>query len=211
MSSPRVTVVDHPLVQHKLTLLRRKETPTAEFRMLLREVGMMLGYEATRDLPLGSQRIETPMTECDAPVLAGKKVVVVPILRAGTGIAQGMLEILPSARLGHIGLYRDHATLAAHEYYFKMPGDMPERTAILVDPMLATGHSAVAAVERLKSCAPGRVKFVCLIAAPEGIAHFHEHHPEVPVFTASVDRGLDARGYILPGLGDAGDRLCGTE
>jgi uracil phosphoribosyltransferase len=211
LSAPRVTVVGHPLVQHKLTLMRRKDTPTAHFRRLLREIGMLMAYEVTRDLPLVAERIATPLVECDAPVLAGKKLVVVPILRAGEGIAHGFLEILPSARVGYVGLARDPETLAAVEYYFKMPEDMPEREAVVVDPMLATGHSAVAAVDRIKSCRPRAMKLVCLIAAPEGIAHFHAHHPDVPIFAACIDRGLDERGFILPGLGDAGDRLNGTE
>jgi uracil phosphoribosyltransferase len=208
---PQVTLIDHPLIQHKLTIMRRKDTPTAHFRRLLREISMLMGYEVTRDLPTELQRIETPLVECEAPVLAGKKVTVVSILRAGDGIAQGILEILPSARLGHIGLYRDPKTLIAVEYYFKMPDDMPERLALVVDPMLATGHSAVAAVERVRSRNPGSMKFLCLLAAPEGIAHFHEHHPDVPIFTASIDEKLNEKGYILPGLGDAGDRLFGTK
>jgi uracil phosphoribosyltransferase len=211
LSNSRVTVIDHPLIQHKLTLMRRKDTPSAHFRRLLREIGMLMGYAVTRDLPLAAERIATPLMEFDAPVLAGKKLVVVPILRAGEGIAHGLLEILPSARVGYVGLARDPETLAAVEYYFKMPEAMPERDALVVDPMLATGHSAVAAVTRLKSCRPRSIKFLCLIAAPEGIAHFHEHHPDVPIFAASIDRGLDERGFILPGLGDAGDRLNGTE
>ncbi|MGE0710906.1 MAG: uracil phosphoribosyltransferase [Planctomycetota bacterium] len=211
MSQPQVTVVDHPLIQHKLTLMRRKETPTAHFRRLLREISMLLGYEVTRDLPLTKETIETPLATFDAPVLAGKKIAVVSILRAGDGIAQGILEILPSARMGHIGLYRDPKTLIAVEYYFKMPEDLPEREVLVCDPMLATGHSAVAAVDRIKDVKPGSIKFLCLLAAPEGIAHFHEHHPDVPIFTASVDERLNEKGYILPGLGDAGDRLFGTK
>jgi uracil phosphoribosyltransferase len=210
MSDAPVQVVAHPLVQQKLTLLRAKETPTALFRRVLREIGMLLAYEATRDLPLAGARIETPLVACDAPVLAGKPPVVVPVLRAGEGLAQGFLDVLPEASLGHVGLARDHRTLAAIEYYFKMPADAAERDAIVVDPMLATGHSAVAAVGRVASCAPRSLKLVCLIAAPEGLAHFHARHPDVRVYTASVDQGLDARGFILPGLGDAGDRLCGT-
>jgi uracil phosphoribosyltransferase len=211
VSAARVHVVDHPLVQHKLTILRRKETPTAVFRRVLREVGNLMAYEATRDLPLAETRIATPLVECDAPVLAGRAPVVVPVLRAGDGLAQGFLDVLPDASLGHVGLARDHATLAAVEYYFKMPADAHERDAIVVDPMLATGHSAVAAVRRVASSGPRSLRLVCLIAAPEGIAHFHANHPDVPIFTASIDRGLDARGFIVPGLGDAGDRLCGTE
>jgi uracil phosphoribosyltransferase len=210
VSAARVHVVDHPLVQHKLTLLRAKETPTALFRSALREIGMLMAYEVTRDLPLADTRIETPLVACDAPALAGKHPVVVPVLRAGDGLAQGFLDVLPEASLGHVGLARDHETLAAIEYYFKMPADAAERDAIVVDPMLATGHSAVAAVGRVASCGPRSLKLACLIAAPEGLAHFHAHHPDVRVYTASIDRGLDARGFILPGLGDAGDRLCGT-
>lgn len=206
-----VTVISHPLVQHKLTLMRRKDTPTALFRRLLREISMLMGYEVTRDLPLTQETIETPMTTYDAPVLAGKKLAVVSILRAGDGIAQGILEVLPSARVGHIGLYRDPKTLIAVEYYFKMPEDLGEREVLVVDPMLATGHSAVAAVDRIKECTPGSIKFLCLLAAPEGVKHFHENHPDVPIFTASVDERLNEKGYILPGLGDAGDRLFGTK
>ncbi len=210
MSNARVIVVDHPLVQHKLTLMRRKETSVLQFRHLLREISMLMGYEATRDLPLRHERIETPLTECDAPVIAGKKLALVSVLRAGDGIAQGILEIVPSARLGHVGLYRDPETLIAVEYYFRMPEDMPAREALVVDPMLATGHSAVAAVERVKSCKPASIKLVCLIAAPEGIEHFHHKHPDVPIFAAAIDTRLNEKGYIVPGLGDAGDRLFGT-
>lgn len=210
MRLARVIVVDHPLVQHKLTLMRRKETSVGQFRQLLREISMLMGYEATRDLPLRHERIETPLTECDAPVLAGKKLALVSILRAGDGIAQGILEIVPSARLGHVGLYRDPETLSAVEYYFRMPEDMPAREALVVDPMLATGHSAVAAVERVKSCKPASIKLVCLIAAPEGIEHFQHKHPDVPIFAAAIDTKLNEKGYIVPGLGDAGDRLFGT-
>jgi uracil phosphoribosyltransferase len=211
VNDARVRVVDHPLVQHKLGILRRKETPTEVFRRALREVGMLMAYEATRDLPLATTRIATPLVECDAPVLAGRAPVVVSVLRAGDGLAQGFLDVLPEASLGHVGLARDHVTLAAAEYYFKLPADARERDAIVVDPMLATGHSSVAAVRRVASCAPRSLRLVCLIAAPEGIAHFHANHPDVAIFTASIDDGLDARGFIVPGLGDAGDRLCGTE
>jgi len=206
-----VTVIDHPLVQHKLTLMRRKETSTHEFRSLLQEISMLLGYEVTRDLPLVRERIETPMTSMDAPVLEGKKLTVVSILRAGNGILEGILKILPAARIGHIGLYRDPKTLIAVEYYFKMPDDMQDRDVLVVDPMLATGHSAVAAVERIKQTGAKNVKFLCLLAAPEGIAHFAEHHPDVAIYTASVDECLNDKGYILPGLGDAGDRMFGTK
>ncbi len=207
----KVHVIDHPLVQHKLSLMRRKQTPTSEFRALLEEISMLLGYEATRDLPLTSQRVETPLESVDAQVLDGKKGVLVSILRAGNGILDGMLRILPSARVGHIGLYRDHRTLQAVEYFFKVPSDMADRDVIVVDPMLATGNSAVAAVDRLVKTGPRSIKYVCLLAAPEGIAVFQAQHPEVPVYTAAIDRCLNDVGYILPGLGDAGDRLFGTK
>ncbi|HFD15355.1 MAG TPA: uracil phosphoribosyltransferase [Rhodospirillales bacterium] len=207
---PSVTIVDHPLVQHKLTLMRRKETPTAEFRRLVREVAMLLGYEITRDLPLTTVSVETPLMETEARVLAGKKLCIVTILRAGNGLLDGMLDLLPSARVGHVGIYRDPATLRAVEYYYKVPQDIAERPVIVVDPMLATGNSAAAAVARLKRDGATDLRFACLLAAPEGVAHFHEAHPEVPIFTAAVDRGLNDHGYILPGLGDAGDRIYGT-
>jgi len=206
----KVHVIDHPLVQHKLSLMRRKQTPTSEFRALLEEISMLLAYEATRDLPLTTQPIETPLETVDAPVLDGKKVVIVSILRAGNGILDGMLKILPTARVGHIGLYRDHKTLQAIEYFFKVPSDMGDRDLIVVDPMLATGNSAVAAVDRLVRTNPRSIKYVCLLAAPEGIAVFQAQHPTVPIYTASIDRCLNESGYILPGLGDAGDRLFGT-
>ena len=209
--SSQVTVIDHPLVQHKLTLLRKKETSTSSFRTLLAEVSMLLAYEVTRDLPLVYEQIETPLAPMRAPVLEGKKIVLVSILRAGNGLLDGMLRILPSARVGHIGLYRDPQTLGAVEYYFRIPSGLGERDVIAVDPMLATGHSAVAAVDRIKQASPKSIKFVCLLAAPEGLAHFHEMHPDVPVFTAAIDDHLDEHGYILPGLGDAGDRLFGTK
>ncbi len=207
---PSVTIVDHPLVQHKLTLMRRKETPTAEFRRLVREVAMLLGYEITRDLPLTTVSVETPLMETEARVLAGKKLCIVTILRAGNGLLDGMLDLLPSARVGHVGIYRDPATLQAVEYYYKVPQDIAERPVIVVDPMLATGNSAAAAIARLKRDGAGDLRFACLLAAPEGVAHFHEEHPDVPIFTAAVDRGLNDHGYILPGLGDAGDRIYGT-
>lgn len=207
----KVHVIDHPLVQHKLSLMRRRETPTSEFRALLEEISMLLAYEATRDLALTKQRIETPLEAVDAPVLDGKKVVIVSILRAGNGILDGMLKILPSARVGHIGLYRDHKTPQAIEYFFKVPSDMADRDVIVVDPMLATGNSAVAAMDRLVKTGPRSIKYVCLLAAPEGIAVFQAQHPDVPIYTASIDRCLNESGYILPGLGDAGDRLFGTK
>ncbi len=204
-------VVDHPLVQHKLTLLRQKERSTNSFRTLLSEISMLLAYEVTRNLPLVYEDIETPLAKMRAPVLEGKKIVLINILRAGTGMSEGMLRILPSARVGHIGLYRDPETLGAVEYYFKMPGEMADRDVILVDPLLATGNSAIAAVDRVKTSNPRSIKFVCVVAAPEGLANFHESHPDVAVFTAAVDERLDENGYILPGIGDAGDRLFGTK
>jgi len=206
-----VVVIDHPLVQHKLTLLRKAETSAAVFRTLLREISMLLAYEVTRDMPLTYVHIKTPLASMQAPVLAGKKLVVVSILRAGNGILDGMLELIPSARVGHIGLYRDPKTHVAIEYYFKVPEDIAERDVLVVDPMLATGNSAVAALHRLKDTGAKTLKFVCLLAAPEGIIHVHEQHPDVPIYTAAVDERLDAHDYIIPGLGDAGDRLFGTK
>ncbi|KPQ36642.1 MAG: uracil phosphoribosyltransferase [Phormidesmis priestleyi Ana] len=205
------TLIDHPLIQHKLTLMRQKETSTAKFRQLLEEVGMLLAYEVTRDLPLEKVSIETPFAPMDAPMLAGKKLVLISIMRAGQGILDGMLTLMPSARVGHIGLYRDPKTLTPIEYYFKVPADVHAREMLVVDPMLATGNSAIAAVHRLKETSPKSIKFVCLLAAPEGIQNFHEEHPDVPIFTAAIDHKLDERGYILPGLGDAGDRMFGTQ
>jgi uracil phosphoribosyltransferase len=206
-----VHVVDHPLVQHKLTLMRRKETPTAEFRRLLREVGVLLAYEVTRDLPLTKEHIETPIGPMDAPVLAGKKLCVVSILRAGQGILDGFLDLIPSARVGHIGLYRDPHTLVPVEYYMKVPQDIGERLTVAVDPMLATGQSAAAACQRLKEAGANGLRLACLLAAPEGIKHFCEAHPDVAVYTAAVDERLNDHAYIVPGLGDAGDRLFGTK
>jgi uracil phosphoribosyltransferase len=211
MTLSNVTVIDHPLVQHKLTLLRQKERSTNSFRTLMAELSMLLAYEVTRDLTLIYEQIETPLATMRAPLLEGKKVVLINIMRAGSGMVEGMLRILPSARVGHIGLYRDPETLGAIEYYFKLPGEMTGRDVILVDPMLATGNSAIAAVERVKTAAPRSLKFVCIVAAPEGLANFQDAHPDVPVFTAAVDEKLDEHGYILPGLGDAGDRLFGTK
>lgn len=206
-----VNVITHPLVQHKLTLMRQKETHTQDFRRLLKEISMLLAYEVTRDLPLKYEKIQTPLTYMEAPILAAdKKMVIVSILRAGQGLLDGMLELIPTAKVGHIGLYREPTTLTAVEYYLKLPHDVEHRDMLLVDPMLATGNSAVAAVDRLKEIAPASIKFVCLLAAPEGIQHFHEQHPDVPIYTAAIDEGLDAHGYIIPGLGDAGDRLYGT-
>ena len=208
---PNVHVVDHPLVQHKLTLMRRKETPTAEFRRLLREIGVLLAYEVTRDLPLTKEHIETPIGPMDAPVLAGKKLCVVSILRAGQGILDGFLDLIPSARVGHIGLYRDPHTLVPVEYYMKVPQDIGERLTVVVDPMLATGQSAAAACQRLKESGAGTVRLACLLAAPEGIKYFCEAQPDVAVYTAAIDERLNDHAYIVPGLGDAGDRLFGTK
>ena len=208
---PGLTVVEHPLVQHKLSLMRDRNTSTAEFRRLLREISLLLAYEATRDLPLGATEIDTPLEHARFPVLAGKKLCLVSILRAGNGILDGMLDLLPSARVGHIGIYRQPKTLQAVEYYLKLPDDLAERDVILVDPMLATGNSAVAAVSRLIELAARTIKFVCLVAAPEGVANLTGVFPQVTIIAAALDRGLDAHGYILPGLGDAGDRLFGTK
>lgn len=206
-----VTVIDHPLVQHKLSLMRRKETPTANFRQLLREISLLLGYEVTRDLSTGTEKIETPLAPMDATVLTGKKLVLISILRAGNGLLEGMLDLIPSARVGHVGLYRDPHTLVAVEYYFKVPEELSERPIVVVDPMLATGNSSIAAVERIKEAGGKQIKFVCLLAAPEGVKEFQQAHPDVPIFTAAIDDHLDDHGYILPGLGDAGDRLYGTK
>jgi uracil phosphoribosyltransferase len=208
---PNVTVVTHPLVQHKLTLLRRKEVSTAEFRRLVREVSLLLAYEVTRDLPLEKTAIETPLEPMQAPILAGKKLCFVSILRAGNGILDGMLDLVPSARVGHVGLYRDPETLVPVEYYLKLPEDVGERLVIVVDPMLATGHSAAAAVTRLKEAGAQQIKFVCLLTVPEGLRVMQDNHPDVPVFTCAIDRQLDDHGYIRPGLGDAGDRIYGTK
>jgi uracil phosphoribosyltransferase len=205
-----LTLVDHPLVQHKLTLMRRKETTTAEFRHLVREVALLLAYEITRNLPLEPVAIETPLMPMQARMLAGKKVCIIPILRAGVGLLDGMLDLIPSARVGHIGLYRDHATLEAVEYFYKVPQDIAERPVIVVDPMLATANSAVAAVSRIKQDGVTDIKFACLLAAPEGVKRMAEIHPDVTVYTAALDERLNEHGYILPGLGDAGDRIYGT-
>jgi uracil phosphoribosyltransferase len=201
----------HPLIQHKLTLLRDKELSTMSFRRLLHEISVLMAYEVTRDMPTSLVEVETPLEKMMSPVIDGKKTVFVVILRAGMGFLDGMLEVVPGARVGHIGLYRDPKSLVAVEYYFKMPHDMQERDAIVLDPMLATGNSAVAAVDRLKETRPRSIRFVSLLAAPEGLATFHSHHPDVPVYTAAIDRQLNDHGYILPGLGDAGDRLFGTK
>lgn len=204
-------VVGHPLIQHKLTQMRRKETETRDFRRLAREIALLLAYEVTRDRALTTQEIDTPLTKMRAPVLAGKEICLVSVLRAGNGILDGMLEILPSARVGFVGLYRDPDTLAAVEYYCKLPEDIAERETIVVDPMLATGHSASAAVARIKQAGAKSIKFVCLLAAPEGVKEMQAHHPDVAIFTASLDSHLNEHGYIVPGLGDAGDRLFGTK
>jgi uracil phosphoribosyltransferase len=204
-------VVAHPLVQHKLSLMRRKETSTGEFRQLLREISPLMLYEATRDLPLEERAIETPIGPMNAPLLSGKKLCLVPILRAGLGFVDAMLDIVPSARVGHIGLYRDPSTLSAVEYYLKLPDDISKRLTIVVDPMLATGHSATAAVARLKEFGAESIKFICLVAAPIGIELMRSEHPDIPIFTAAIDRELNPHAYIVPGLGDAGDRLFGTK
>ncbi|MBS0340945.1 MAG: uracil phosphoribosyltransferase [Proteobacteria bacterium] len=206
-----VHLIDHPLVQHKLTLMRRKDASTNSFRRLLNELSTLMAYEVTRDVPMQEIDIETPLEATKGRVIDGKKLVFVSILRAGTGILDGMLNVVPGARVGHIGLYRDPKTLTAVEYYFKMPGEMNERDIVVVDPMLATGNSAVAAVERLKELNPKSIKFVCLLTCPEGVKTMQAAHPDVPIYTAAIDRELNDHGYILPGLGDAGDRIFGTK
>ncbi|MDG2198568.1 MAG: uracil phosphoribosyltransferase [SAR324 cluster bacterium] len=203
--------IKHPLVQHKLSLMRKKGTSTRSFRVLAREVGLLLAYEVTQDLPLEYEEIETPLQKMQAPFLEGKKLCLVPILRAGIGLLDGFLELIPSARVGHIGLYRDPATLAAVEYYLKLPEMIDQRLVIALDPMLATGHSSAAAVSRLKENGASNIRFVSLLAAPEGIEYFHSEHPDVPIYTAAVDEKLNDHAYILPGLGDAGDRIFGTK
>ena len=225
MDHPNVHVITHPLVQHKLSLMRNKEASTNSFRRLLNELAMLMAYEVTRDVPMQEVEIDTPLERTRTPVIDGKKLVFVSILRAGTGtqhynlilvdtgtgILDGMLSVVPGARVGHIGLYRDPKTLMAVEYYFKMPQNMEERDVIVVDPMLATGNSAIAAVERLKELSPKSIKFVCLLTCPEGLSAMQKAHPDVPVYTAAIDRQLDDHGYIRPGLGDAGDRMFGTK
>ncbi|WP_340159410.1 uracil phosphoribosyltransferase [uncultured Hoeflea sp.] len=206
-----VTVINHPLVQHKLTIMRKKETSTAGFRRLLREISTLLCYEVTRDLELTMETIETPLTEIQAPVLEGKKLVFASILRAGNGLLEGMLDLVPSARVAHIGVYRDHETLEAIEYYFKAPEDVSNRLIIVVDPMLATGNSSIASIEKLKERGARNIRFLCLLAAPEGLRNFQAAHPDVPIYTASIDSHLNEQGYIVPGLGDAGDRMYGTK
>lgn len=206
-----VTVVDHPLVQHKLTIMRNKETSTAGFRRLLREISLLLGYEVTRNLELTTTKIETPLEDMDAPILEGKKLVFASVLRAGNGLLEGLLDLVPAARVAHIGLYRDHDTLEAVEYFFKAPSDLADRLIIVVDPMLATANSAIAAIDKLKGRGATNIRFLCLLAAPEGIERFTRAHPDVPVYTAAIDRHLNEKGYIVPGLGDAGDRMYGTK
>ena len=208
---PNLYLVDHPLVQHKLTLMRRKETSTNGFRRLLNELSTLMAYEVTRDMPTQPIEIETPLETMTGTTMDGKKLVLVSILRAGTGILDGMLSVVPGARVGHIGLYRDPKTLQPVEYYFKMPQDMRERDVIVVDPMLATGNSAVGAIQKVKAMQPKSVKFLCLLTCPEALQTMYKEHPDVPVFTAAVDRQLNDHGYILPGLGDAGDRIFGTQ
>ena len=206
-----VKVIDHPLVQHKLTIMRKQETSTASFRRLLREISTLLCYEVTRDLALTEVEIETPLQTMVAPTLEGKKLVFASVLRAGNGLLEGMLDLVPAARVGHIGIYRDHETLQPVEYYFKAPADLSDRLTIVVDPMLATGNSSIAAVDKLKERGARDIRFVCLLAAPEGIKNFTDAHPDVPVFTAAIDSHLNEKGYIVPGLGDAGDRMYGTK
>jgi uracil phosphoribosyltransferase len=205
-----LTVVDHPLVQHKLTIMRDQTTSTGEFRRLLREISQLLAYEVTRELPMTTKKVQTPMVEMDAPTLAGRKLALVSILRAGNGLLDGMLELVPSARVGFVGLYRDEETLEPVQYYFKAPSELDERLVIAVDPMLATGNSSVAAIDLLKEKGAKNIRFLCLLAAPEGVARMKEAHPDVPIVTASLDERLNEKGYILPGLGDAGDRMFGT-
>jgi len=206
-----LTVVTHPLVQHKLTLMRKSDTSTASFRQLLREISLLLAYEVTRDLPMTSTRIDTPMQPMDAPVIEGKKLALISILRAGNGLLDGILELIPSARVGFVGLYRDPETLQPVEYYFKVPSHLGERLTIAVDPMLATGNSSVAAIDMLKKAGAKDIIFLCLLAAPEGVARMKEAHPDVPIVTASLDEKLNDHGYIVPGRGDAGDRMFGTK
>jgi uracil phosphoribosyltransferase len=208
---PHLTVVDHPLIKHKLTLMRRKETSTAQFRALLSEIALLLGYEAMRGLKVTEEAIETPLMPMRAPVLEGKKLVLITIMRAGQGLVDGMLQLVPSARVGHVGLYRDPKTLNAVEYYYKVPQKLEDRDVFVCDPMLATGNSAIAALDRVKESKPASLRLVCLLACPEGIANLAAAHPDVPIITAAVDEKLNDHGYILPGLGDAGDRLFGTK
>lgn len=206
-----LTVVDHPLVQHKLSLMRDQSTSTASFRRLLREISQLLAYEITREMEMTTRRIQTPMEEMDAPVLEGKKLALISILRAGNGLLDGVLELIPAARVGFVGLYRDEKTLEPVQYYFKVPESLEDRLVIAVDPMLATGNSSVAAIDLLKKAGANNIRFMCLLAAPEGVARMKEAHPDVPIVTAALDRCLNEKGYIMPGLGDAGDRMFGTK
>ncbi|WP_372612298.1 uracil phosphoribosyltransferase [Aquicoccus sp.] len=206
-----LTVVKHPLIQHKLTLMRQKDTSTAVFRQLLREISQLLAYEVTRELPMTTRTIDTPLCPMEAPVLAGRKLALISILRAGNGLLDGMLELIPSARVGFVGLYRDEATLQPVQYYYKVPDHLGERLVIAVDPMLATGNSSAAAIDLLKGSGATNIRFLCLLAAPEGVARMKEAHPDVPVVTAALDERLNEKGYIVPGLGDAGDRMFGTK
>ena len=205
-----LTIVSHPLIQHKLTLMRKRETPTAVFRQLLREISQLLAYEVTRELPMSTTSIQTPLTAMEAPALAGKKMALVSILRAGNGLLDGILELIPKARVGFVGLYRDEETLKPVQYYFKVPTELGDRLVIAVDPMLATGNSSVAAIDLLKGAGAKNIRFLCLLAAPEGIARMRDAHPDVPIVTAALDERLNEKGYIVPGLGDAGDRMYGT-
>jgi len=209
--SEHLTIVDHPLVQHKLTLMRERETGSAVFRQLLHEITQLLAYEITREMPMTTKPIETPMEAMVAPTLAGKKLALVSILRAGNGMLDGVLELIPLARVGFVGLYRDEKTLKPVQYYFKVPEGLDDRLVIVVDPMLATGNSSVAAIDLLKNAGATNIRFLCLLAAPEGVARMHQAHPDVPIVTASLDSGLTDKGYIMPGLGDAGDRMFGTK
>ena len=211
MSDHHLTIVDHPLVQHKLTIMRDKDTPTAVFRQLLREISQLLAYEVTRGLPMTTKTIETPMQQMDAPTLDGKKLALISILRAGNGLLDGVLELIPSARVGFVGLYRDEETLQPVQYYFKVPEALEDRLVIAVDPMLATGNSSVAAIDLLKKSGATNIRFLCLLAAPEGVARMKDAHPDVPIVTAALDEKLNDIGYIVPGLGDAGDRMFGTK
>ena len=209
-STPEVHHIQHPLIQHKLSLMRNREASTSSFRRLLNELSALMAYEITRDMPMQEVEVETPLEKTTGKVIDGKKLALISILRAGNGLLDGMLSVVPGARVGHVGLYRDPKTLQAIEYYFKMPTHMEERDAIVVDPMLATGNSAVMALDRIKVLKPRSIKFVCLLTCPEGIATLHKAHPDVPIYTAAIDRGLNEKGYIVPGLGDAGDRIFGT-
>lgn len=211
MTEPHLTVVDHPLVQHKLSLMRDEETSTASFRRLLREISHLLAYEVTRELPMTTKTVQTPLQPMDAPVLDGKKLALISILRAGNGLLDGILDLIPSARVGFVGLYRDEETLEPVQYYFKVPESLEDREVIAVDPMLATGNSSAAAIDLLKQAGATRIRFLCLLAAPEGVARMQEAHPDVPIVTAALDSHLNEKGYIVPGLGDAGDRMFGTK